>query len=125
MIARSSGLARRSHAGVEELLISDQQFKAWVDRHAAAAAAAHITLVAEHNDQMRGTYAMLDARGRFFSNAQGRHEYGPSGFNVGFANAWHAVAPDFDAAGFAERGGAYEWAPGAMQQAHKQLAHTV
>ena len=31
-----------------------------------------IDMVPERNEQMTGTYVMLDARGRFFSNADGR-----------------------------------------------------
>ena len=107
---------------MSKLLLSDAAFEGWLKRHERAAAGG-ITIVPENNSQMTGTYAMLDARGHFFSNASGAHEYGPSGFDVGFDVAWDAVAEDggFDAAGFAERGGAYEWSPGARERAAAQL----
>lgn len=105
-----------------KLLISDGQFSEWLARHRAVEAAG-IPLVPERNEQMRGTYAMLDARGRFFTNAGGAHAYGATGFEHGFAHAWQSVASDggFDAQGFAERGGAYEWAPGAAAAAERAL----
>lgn len=104
------------HADVDKMLISDKVFAAWLTRHSPAAAHG-IPLIAEDNKQMTGTYAMLDARGRFFSNASGGHIYGPSGFDVGFDAAWATMAGGFDAAGFEERGGVYEWSPGAEEEA--------
>lgn len=55
---------------VEPLLISDAQFQAFVRRHA------HLTgegfpLVSESNDDIRGSYVMIDPLGRFFSNEEG------------------------------------------------------
>ena len=41
-----------------------------------------ITVVPETNELMTGSYGMLDARGRFFSNASGAHAYGPSIFEA-------------------------------------------
>jgi hypothetical protein len=114
---------RETSADVSELLISEEAFQAWLERHAPATASG-ITIVAEDNSQMTGTYAMLDARGRFFSNATGAHVYGPSGFEVGFQQAWDAVAGDgFDAEGFRERGGAYEWSAGAASAAGAADGH--
>lgn len=104
-------------ADVSGMLISDQEFKDWVARHQHVEASG-IPLVPESNEQMRGTYAMMDARGRFFSNATGAHAYGPSLFDVGVGPAWRAVEGAFDVAGFEERGGAYEWADGARSAAY-------
>ena len=50
---------------VEPLLISNSQFESWVERHRRAVEGEGITLVAESNEDMRGTYAMLDAECRW------------------------------------------------------------
>jgi uncharacterized protein (DUF488 family) len=49
---------------VEGLLITKEHFEAYVQRHAAAAAACGVDMVAEANEDMLGTYAMMDATGR-------------------------------------------------------------
>jgi hypothetical protein len=107
-------------ADVDALLVSNAQFERWVMRHERVRKAG-IVMVPERNDQMTGTYAMMDARGSFFNNTTGEHEYGPSGFVVGWESAWQAVAPNFDAEGFLELGGAYDWSQGAGARASEQL----
>lgn len=59
------------HADVKSLDVSDKEFEDWVTRHEHVRDAG-IDLVPERNEQMTGTYVMLDARGRFFTNADGR-----------------------------------------------------
>ena len=49
---------------VEPLLLTEDEFQAWVARHRAAVEQGGVTMVTESNELMRGTYAMLDARGR-------------------------------------------------------------
>lgn len=97
---------------VEDCLISAEQFRAYVNRHLPAAEAAGVPLVAEGNDEMRASYCMMDARGRFFANHEGAYEYGPSIFDVGVMQAWAAAAHGFSAATFAERQGVYDWGQG-------------
>jgi hypothetical protein len=49
---------------------------------------------------------------RFYTNAAGHHEYGPSIFEVegGVAEAWSVVAGrSFQPRRFLERGGLYDW----------------
>ena len=56
---------------------------------------------------MRGSYAMMDAIGRFYSNADGGHRYGPSVIEVGVQQAWEDIC--FFEERFLKRGGIYEW----------------
>jgi radical S-adenosyl methionine domain-containing protein 2 len=49
---------------VEPLLITSSEFESWVERHRRAVAGSGVTLVAESNENMRGTYAMMDAECR-------------------------------------------------------------
>ena len=72
---------------VEELLLDNGEFQSWVDRHSFVEDYG-IQFVPESNELMRGSYAMLDALGRFYSNAGGGHEYGPSILDVGVLEAW-------------------------------------
>lgn len=91
---------------VEPLLISSDQFQAFVDRHRGLAAHG-ITVAAESNEDMTGSYAMIDPLGRFFSNVGGRYVYSPPILEVGVAAAFSAIA--FDPARFDARGGRYDW----------------
>ena len=91
---------------VDELLLDQGEFQSWVNRHETVADSG-IQFVPESNDLMRGSYAMLDALGRFYSNVGGGHEYGPSILDIGVLNAWEKnifIQEKFDS-----RGGIYEW----------------
>ncbi len=91
---------------VKPLLITSDQFQAFVDRHRRLGAHG-ITVAAESNEDMTGSYAMIDPLGRFFSNVGGRYIYSPPILDVGVAAAFSAVT--FDAARFNARGGRYDW----------------
>lgn len=92
---------------VEPLLISPDQFRSFVDRHRGLASHGCLTVAAESNEDMTGSYAMIDPLGRFFSNVGGRYVYSPPILDVGVAAAFSAVA--FDPARFDARGGRYDW----------------
>lgn len=91
---------------VDSLLIESEDFNNWVSRHEHVAKKG-IQFVPESNDLMRGSYAMLDALGRFYSNESGGHVYGPSLLEVGVSKAWEENV--FIEQRFNERGGIYEW----------------
>ena len=62
----------QNDGSVDALLISGAEFEGWVERHRAALAGAAdaagtppVVLVAESNEAMRGSYAMLDAACRW------------------------------------------------------------
>ena len=91
---------------IEPLLLANGEFQTWVDRHAHVAEYG-IQFVPESNDLMRGSYAMMDALGRFYSNVDGGHSYGPSILDVGVLNAWEKNC--FLEDRFKTRGGIYDW----------------
>jgi radical S-adenosyl methionine domain-containing protein 2 len=90
----------------DELEISTDAFGDWLARHEHLQDYG-VQFVPESNDLMRGSYAMLDALGRFYSNTDGSHNYGPALTEVGVLRAWNSV--QFLEDRFIERGGEYEW----------------
>jgi len=80
--------------------IGDATFDAFLDRHAALKQ----IMVPEDNDQMSGSYAMIDPKGRFFwfdGEAGSGYAYSAPIPKVGVDAAWDSVP--FDEAKFGER----------------------
>jgi radical S-adenosyl methionine domain-containing protein 2 len=96
----------QNDGSIEALLIDDEQFRYFVDRHAYLVAEGFRAVV-EDNDAMRGSYLMIDPLGRFYGNASGRHMYSAPILDVGVAAALAQVG--FDPAKFVARGGSYSW----------------
>jgi radical S-adenosyl methionine domain-containing protein 2 len=96
----------QNDGGVEPLLVTPDQFAAFVAGHAHLAKEGLAPIV-EDNDAMRGSYAMIDPLGRFYGNATGRHVYSPPILEVGVEAALTAVG--FVPARFDARGGRYSW----------------
>jgi len=91
---------------VDPLLISKEEFDAYVARHRELDAEG-IGPIAEDNRDLTGTYLMLDALGRFFHNRTGEHVYTESLLDVG---VWEAVRQvGWDVEGFLARNGIYDW----------------
>lgn len=91
---------------VEPLLISARQFEAFVARHAHLAAEG-FEAVAEDNDAMTDSYAMIDPLGRFFGNGDGVQSYSRPILEVGVEQALIEVGYDNDK--FDSRGGHWDW----------------
>ena len=91
---------------VDDMLLEEDEFNSWVDRHRWVADEG-IQFVPENNELMRGSYAMMDALGRFYTNVDGGHSYGPSILDVGVQQAWEENR--FIEERFHERGGIYAW----------------
>lgn len=91
---------------VEPLLCSDEQFAGFVARHRHLDSAGTV-VVAEDNDDMRGSYAMVDPAGRFFDNASGGHRYTSPILQVGLDAAWAQTS--FSMERFIRRGGDYDF----------------
>jgi radical S-adenosyl methionine domain-containing protein 2 len=91
---------------VEPLLCADDDFTAFVERHQALEADG-IAVVPEDNEDMRGSYAMVDPAGRFFDNASGGHSYSAPILRAGLDAAWSQVSFSMDR--FLDRGGAYDF----------------
>ena len=96
----------QNDGSVEPLLIGRSQFRAYVNRNAASVNQ-RITVVAEDNGLMRGSYAMVDPAGRFYDNTKGRHTYSRPIIKVGVEKAIKEVSIDSDL--FMQRGGLYDW----------------
>lgn len=90
---------------IDEFKITDEQFKSFVDRHSSLN---YITnIVSESNDQMKGSYAMVDPAGRFYDNQAGAHNYSRPILEIGARLAIQQVNYDFSK--FVLRGGIYNW----------------
>lgn len=91
---------------VESLLIDEPTFRRYCARHQRVTDAG-IAIVPEDNEDMTGSYAMVDPAGRFFDNTAGHYRYSRSILDVGIDEAWRDIR--FDAQRFEERGGVYDW----------------
>jgi len=91
---------------VKPLLISAEQFNAFVERHRWLSGMG-ITMAPESNEDMTGSYAMIDPLGRFFCNVTGTHEYSRPILEVGVHAAFQDIS--FDHSRFIARGGFYDW----------------
>jgi radical S-adenosyl methionine domain-containing protein 2 len=87
---------------VEEFLISDAQFEAFIQRHQHLAC-----LVPETNEAIQGSYLMIDPAGRFFDNSEGKHRYSSPILAIGIEEALTQIGADYRK--FLQRGGVYAW----------------
>lgn len=92
--------------GSDDLLVSHDDFQAYVARHAHLAAEG-LGPVPEDNEAMTGSYVMIDPLGRFFDDVDSRHFYSRPIVEVGVAAALSDVR--WERAKFEARGGRYEW----------------
>lgn len=104
-ILQALPIAGQNDSSKGDFEISESDFKDFVERHENLS---EITdLVSESNEQMKGSYAMVDPAGRFFDNIHGCHHYSQPILEVGVENALKQV--DYDFQKFASRGGLYDW----------------
>lgn len=96
----------QNDGAVEPLLISRAQFEAFVVRHDALAREG-IAVVAEANDAMEDSYAMIDPLGRAYGNRGGVHRVSAPILDVGVARAFAEVG--FEPVKLIARGGRYAW----------------
>jgi radical S-adenosyl methionine domain-containing protein 2 len=105
-ILRVLPIAGQNTGKVEPLICGDSDFFGFIERHRALEAAG-ITLVPEDNDDVRGSYAMVDPAGRFFDDMEGRHRYSEPIAEVGVEQAFSQVSFSMDR--FNKRGGSYNF----------------
>jgi radical S-adenosyl methionine domain-containing protein 2 len=96
----------QNSGSVEPLLCSDEAFQGFVARHRRVADDG-VVLAPEDNDDIRGSYAMIDPAGRFFDDVEGRHRYTEPILAAGLARAWSQVR--FSGERFDRRGGNYDF----------------
>jgi radical S-adenosyl methionine domain-containing protein 2 len=99
-------IAGQNDGDVEPLLISREQFRAFVERHRELEAEG-LGPVAEDNDAMTDSYAMIDPLGRFYGNHGGRYVYSRPILEAGVTTALAEV--DFEVQRLVARGGLYRW----------------
>lgn len=98
----------QNSGAVNRLLIDVEQFDQFVSRHRHVELSG-IALVAERNDDMVGSYAMVDPAGRFFDNTRGCYTYSDSILACGVSEAIRQIS--INRSKFLSRGGRYEWQP--------------
>lgn len=108
----------QNDGGVDDLLITTQQFEAFVQRHLHLRDKG-IHLAVEANEDMTGSYAMIDPLGRFFSNVEGRYLYSQPILEVGVSAAFEQV--QFSQQRFLQRGGQYDWTPAVVTVSAKNI----
>jgi len=100
-----------NQCSVGPLLIDRQQFEDYVKRHREALSGnPEIKIVAEDNDAMISTYAMLDPLGRLYTNAGSQYNYSTHTLlETDFATAWAEVSSGFNEDAFENREGSWDW----------------
>ncbi len=98
-------------AHIDQFRIEEAEFTNWLERHRAVEGYG-VEMVSEANDEMRGTYAMIDPAGRFYDSSLGRHSYSEPILTIGVDAAFQQVSFARDA--YEDRGGVYDWAPADM-----------
>ena len=88
---------------IEDLKINSKEFDDYLERHKGLGD----ILVPERNDDMTGSYAMVDPAGRFFENSTGSLFYSQPILEVGVHSAYVEAHPDSEK--FLKRGGLYDW----------------
>ena len=96
---------------VDSMLITDLQFQKYVNRHRDKLTnQKSIQIVSEDNDEMLGTYAMIDPQGLVYTNLNGNYSFSQKSIiEVGFSNAWGEVKVGFSNDKFNERGGQWDY----------------
>lgn len=103
-IMRALPIEGQNDGGAGSFEVTDKQFAAYLERNHLVNG---VTIVPEDNDQMLGSYIMIDPRGRFFDNTKGRHTYSHPILQVGIRDALKGITVDH--AKFTKRGGYYDW----------------
>jgi radical S-adenosyl methionine domain-containing protein 2 len=89
---------------VDPYIISEEEFAYFIARHERSLPV-ETALIVETNDDLVGSYAMLDPAGRFFDNTRGWYTYSESILDIGVAEAISQVSISRDK--FLARGGDY------------------
>lgn len=103
-IMRALPVEGQNDSGAGSFEVTDEQYAVYLERNRSVNG---VTIVSEDNDQMLGSYAMIDPRGCFFDNTKGRYTYSKPILQVGITDALKDITVDH--AKFVERGGYYDW----------------
>ena len=87
---------------INELKITKKQFEYFVNNHKSIN-----NVVFEYNNNMKGSYVMIDPAGRFFENSNGIHNYSTPILDIGIEKAIKEMKYDYNK--FIDRKGLYNW----------------
>jgi len=87
---------------INDFLITPTEFQGFLKRHTQID-----SIVPESNDQIKGSYVMIDPAGRFFDNTNGCYLYSLPINKFGVKKA--LIEMDYDIKKFNARGGNYDW----------------
>ncbi len=90
---------------IDPFKISRKEFNTFLDNHSILKNVTNI--VPETNDEIKGSYVMVDPAGRFFDNENGIHNYSRPILQAGISSAIQDV--NYDLTKFILRGGLYDW----------------
>ena len=89
----------------DEFAITSDEFDLYVDRNRSVYQDS-IRVIPENNEEMTGSYLMIDPLGRFFDNTRGKHTYSNPIHSVGVQTALAEIRVYPER--FIERGGLYD-----------------
>jgi radical S-adenosyl methionine domain-containing protein 2 len=95
-------IENQNDKNIDDFIISENEFDNFLINHKEAE-----SMVSENNNEMKGSYAMVDPAGRFFDNTKGFHNYSKSIIEVGTDLAIKEMNYDFSK--FIKRNGFYNW----------------
>ena len=95
----------QNDVNIDDFIISEEAFKHFLDKHSHLKNV--VQIVPESNEQIKGSYAMVDPAGRFFENITGTHLYSRPITEIGAKLAIQQV--NYNQTKFIERGGIYNW----------------
>jgi len=107
-ILQAAPVEGQNTGSIASLTPSRDDFDTYVARHEDALAGSDIRVVAEPIDMIRGSYIMVDPRGRFFESTTGSHQYSAPILDVGMEAAFAQVS--FDPEKFHARSGDADYA---------------
>lgn len=87
---------------IDDFKITESEFTHFLKTHKTVK-----TIVPESNDQVKGSYVMIDPAGRFFDNAKGKHNYSNPILETGIEETYNSM--NYDGQKFINRGGIYNW----------------
>ncbi|MCX7549018.1 viperin family antiviral radical SAM protein [Xanthomarina sp. F1114] len=87
---------------IDAFKITDKEYNYFLNTHKDVR-----SIVPESNDEIKGSYVMIDPAGRFFDNAQGKHNYSKPILEVGVNHALQTM--NYNLEKFLNRGGVYDW----------------
>lgn len=86
----------------DEIKVSSKKYLSFINRHSK-----QLSLVAEDNEAMTGSYLLIDPQGRLFENSEGRHTYSDSLIKNDIDHCLNQI--NLNREMFEKRGGIYEW----------------